>query len=107
VSQMHNYRIKSGIHSFSMWLPERAELHISLNDNGATRKVQAARLISQETESNDSINSPSRALIGGVQPNMVGGPLWQRYINRGGGQGSQYEVHRDCSRPTDTPPLPI
>jgi hypothetical protein len=48
------------------------------------RNQLRVRLISQETESNDSIHSSSHALIGGVQPNMVGGPLWQRYINRGG-----------------------
>jgi hypothetical protein len=34
---------------------------------------------------------------------MVGGLLWQRYINRGGGRGTRYEVHRVASRPTDIP----
>jgi hypothetical protein len=74
-----------------------------------TKKVEVyeqelnVRLISQGIESNDSVHSPSRALIGGVQPNMVGGPLWQRYINRGGGRGSQYEVHRVALDPPTHP----
>jgi hypothetical protein len=46
--------------------------------------------------------SGSRALIGGVQSYMVDGPPLHSAIKRkGGGRGSQYEVHRAASHPTD------
>jgi hypothetical protein len=43
----------------------------------------------------------SRVLIGGAQPYMVGGPPSHSVIKEGGGRGTQYEVHRATSLPTD------
>jgi hypothetical protein len=50
----------------------------------------------------NGLNGPcSRALIGGAQPYMVDGPPSHSAIKEGGGRGSQYEVNRAASHPTD------
>jgi hypothetical protein len=66
-------------------------------------KGENVRLISRSIVPNSWSITTLAPWSGASNRNMVGGPLWQRYINRGGGRGMRYEVNHVALNPPTLP----